>query len=62
MQLTAKTLPANRPVVWSSSATAAATVSESGLVTGVATGTATITATATINGQTYTDTCVVTVS
>lgn len=62
VQLTAKTLPANRPVVWSSSATAAATVSESGLVTGVATGTATITATATINGQTYTDTCVVTVS
>ena len=62
VQLTAKTLPANRPVVWSSSATAAATVSETGLVTGVATGTATITATATINGQTYTDTCVVTVS
>jgi len=62
VQLTAKTLPANRPVVWSSSATATATVSETGLVTGVATGTATVTATATIDGQTYTDTCVVTVS
>ena len=62
VQLTAKTLPANRPVVWSTSNSSYATVSEAGLVTGVATGTATITATATINGQTYTDTCVVTVS
>lgn len=62
VQLTAKTLPANRPVVWSTSNSSYATVSNAGLVTGVATGTATITATATINGQTYTDTCVVTVS
>ena len=62
VKLTAQTLPANRPVVWSSSATTYATVATDGTVTGVASGSATITATATIDGQTYTDTCTVTVS
>lgn len=57
----AKTVPANRPVTWTSSATAKATV-ENGIVTGVASGTAAITATAVIDGTTYTGQCVVTVS
>lgn len=61
-QLTAQTLPANRPVAWTTSSAAKATVSETGLVTGVASGTCRITATATINGATYTDSCVITVS
>lgn len=60
--LVGQTLPANRPITWTSSATSKATVSDKGVVTGVSAGTATITATATIDGQTYTDTCVVTVS
>ena len=62
VQLTAQTLPANRAVTWTSSDATKATVSSAGLVTGVASGSATITATATIDGQTYTDTCTVTVS
>ena len=60
--LSAQTLPANRPVAWSSSATATATVSTTGVVTGVAAGTCTITATATIDGVTYTDTAAITVT
>ena len=59
--LIGQTLPANRAITWTSSNTAKATV-ENGVVTGVAAGTCTITATAVIDGQTYTDTCVVTVS
>ena len=62
VQLTAQTLPGNRPVTWTSSAETYATVDENGLVSGKASGSATITATATINGVTYTDTCAVTVS
>jgi uncharacterized protein YjdB len=49
-----------RPVTWSTSAPAVATVSTSGLVTGVAAGTATITATS--DGQTGTATVTVTQS
>lgn len=60
--LIGQTLPANRAITWTSSAEGKATVSTKGVVTGVSAGTATITATATIDGQTYTDTCVVTVS
>ena len=45
-QLTATTVPAGSTVTWSSSDTAVATVSSSGLVTGVSNGTATITASA----------------
>lgn len=59
--LVGQTLPANRAITWTSSNTAKATV-ENGVVTGVAAGTCTITATAVIDGQTYTDTCAVTVS
>lgn len=62
VQLSAQTLPGNRPVTWASSATGKATVSEAGLVTGVASGTATITVTATIDGATYTDTATITVT
>lgn len=60
--LKAATIPANKPVAWSTSATATATVSDAGVVTGVAAGTCTITATATINGSTYTDTATITVT
>ena len=59
--LTAKTIPANGTVTWTSSATATASV-ENGVVTGAASGTANITVTSVLNGSTYTDTCAVTVS
>lgn len=49
-------------IAWSSSAPSVATVNSSAVVTAVANGSATITATATVGGNTYTDTCVVTVS
>lgn len=61
-QLTATTVPADAEVTWSSSAEGTASVSEEGLVTGVTAGSATITATITVSGQTYTDTCAVTVT
>lgn len=61
-QLTATTIPADAEVTWASSAEAKATVSDSGLVTGVAAGSANITATITVDGETYTDTCAVTVT
>lgn len=48
-------------VEWTSSASSTASVDENGVVTGVATGTATITASVVSGGQTYTDTCTVTV-
>jgi uncharacterized protein YjdB len=50
----------NQSVTWSSSNTAVATISDSGLVTGISTGTAYITAT-TVEGG-FTATCVVTVT
>jgi hypothetical protein len=62
-QLTATVTPAeatNKSVTWASDNTAAATVSDSGLVTAVAAGTATITVT-TVDGG-YTATCAVTVT
>ena len=57
-QLTATTTPTGGTVTWSSSNTAVATVSSSGLVTGVSNGTATITAT---SGDAHAS-CTVTVS
>lgn len=60
-KLVARTIPENAEVTWSSSATTYATVDENGVVTGVAEGTATITASITVDSETYTDTCVVTV-
>ncbi|MDP3179649.1 MAG: Ig-like domain-containing protein, partial [Spirochaetaceae bacterium] len=63
VQLTATVAPStatNRAVSWSTSASAIATVSSSGLVTGVAAGPVTITATTT-DGS-FTDTCAVTVT
>lgn len=60
--LTATTYPADAEVSWSSSSDTYATVTSGGVVTGVAEGSATITATITVNGQTYTDTCAVTVT
>ena len=59
--LTASTAPSGETVTWSSSDTSKATVS-SGTVTGVAAGTATITASITVDGNTYTDSCTVTVT
>jgi hypothetical protein len=60
LQLTVDAIPTGAPlgtVVWSSSATGVATVSNTGLVTGVAAGTATITAQA----GSFSDTCAITV-
>lgn len=59
--LKASTYPAGETVTWTSSNTSAATVS-SGVVTGVAAGKTTITASITVGGNTYTDTCAVTVT
>ena len=60
--ITATTVPASGlTVTWTSSDETKATVS-SGTVTGVAAGTATITASVTYDGETYTASCVVTVS
>lgn len=59
--LTATTYPADAVVTWSSSDETYATVSD-GVVTGVAEGSATITASITVEDQTYTDTCAVTVT
>lgn len=53
--------PANAAVTWSSATEAKATVSATGAVTGVAAGSSVITASITVDGQTYTDTCTVTV-
>lgn len=59
--LTATTTPSGGTITWASSDDTVATVSN-GTVTGVSAGTATITASATIDGVTYSDTCIVTVS
>ena len=59
--LRATTSPSGSSVTWSSSNTSVATVSSSGRVTAVGDGSATITAEITANGQSYTDTCRVTV-
>ena len=53
--------PVGTAVVWSSSSSTYATVTADGIVTGESAGSATITATITVDGQTYTDTCAVTV-
>ena len=53
--------PSNAAVTWTSGTTAKATVSNTGDVTGVAAGESVVTATITVDGQTYTDTCNVTV-
>ncbi|MBQ8985872.1 MAG: Ig-like domain-containing protein [Lachnospiraceae bacterium] len=58
VQLTAKTLPVDATVTWTSSDTTKATVSSDGAVTGVAAGSATITATC----GTCTAVCAVTVT
>ena len=58
--LKATTYPVGETVTWTTSNSNVATVS-SGVVTGVAEGSATITASITVGGNTYTDTCAVTV-
>ncbi len=59
--LTATTVPAGETVTWTSSDGTKASVSD-GVVTGEAEGNATITASITVDGETYTDTCAVTVT
>lgn len=59
--LQAIVVPSGTAVSWSSSNTTYATVSN-GVVHGESAGSATITATITVGGQTYTDTCAVTVN
>ena len=59
--LTATTVPDDAEVVWTSSDETVATVAN-GVVTPLTAGTTTITATITVDGQTYTDTCAVTVT
>ena len=59
--LQAIVVPAGTAVSWSSSATTYATVAN-GVVHGEAAGSATITASITVDGNTYTDTCAVTVN
>lgn len=61
MRLKATTKPIGETVTWSSSDGTKASVSN-GLVTALATGSATITASITVDGDTYTDTCTVTVA
>lgn len=60
--LTATTSPDEQVITWSTSNAEVATVSDAGLVTAVAAGTATITATMTVDGESYYDTCTVTVT
>lgn len=60
-KLTATTTPEGETITWSTSDNEVATVSN-GVVSGVAAGTATITASITYDGNTYTDTCAVTVT
>lgn len=59
--LTATTVPAGETVTWSSSAGTKASVNN-GTISALEAGTATITASITVDGQTYTDTCAVTVT
>ena len=59
---TPKNVEGTPTVIWSSDHPEYATVDQTGIVTGVAEGTATITASMTYEGETYTDTCVVTVA
>lgn len=59
--LTATTVPAGETVTWSSSNDEVATVDD-GVVTGVAAGEAIITASITVDSQTYSATCAVTVT
>lgn len=60
-EIEAIVVPAGTSVAWSTSASSYADVA-SGVVTAIAAGSATITATITVGGQTYTDTCAVTVN
>lgn len=60
-KLSASTVPDGQEITWTSSDDTVASVSN-GVVSGVAAGTATITASMTYDGDTYTDTCAVTVT
>lgn len=61
VSLTATVKPSGQTVTWASNDTDNATVSN-GVVTGVSEGTATISASITVDGTTYSDSCVITVT
>lgn len=61
IQLIAQTVPAGAEIEWESSAEGKATVDEAGVVEGIEAGSANITATITVDDETYSDTCAVTV-
>lgn len=61
-QLNATTIPADAVVTWSSSDETKATVSEEGLVSAVADGSVIITGSITVEGETVTDTCSITIT
>ena len=60
--LTAATYPSDASVTWATSASGKATVSDGVVTAGSTTGDVNITASITVDGKTYTDTCVVTVT
>lgn len=60
--LSATTYPANAEVTWSSSDDTKATVTSAGVVSCIAAGDVTITATITVDDDTYTDTCAITIA
>lgn len=62
IQLVAQTVPAGASITWTSDAEGKATVDENGVVTGVSAGTANITASITVDLETYSDVCAVTVT
>lgn len=61
-QLEVITTPENAEVSWNTLNGDIAAVDESGIVTAIAAGTTSITATITIDGESYIDACVLTVS
>lgn len=61
-QLEVNITPENAVVIWNVLDGEIAAVDESGIVTAIAAGTTSVTATITIDGETYIDACILTVS
>ena len=62
LELSATTNPEDAEITWTSNDTDIATISSSGVITPVSAGYTLILASITVDGQTYTDTCIVTVT